>query len=133
MFFSPRIRESLIFTYLWAAPSAIGPWLLFIALRLVILCSFREQILLFGCPNVSFGKPCASTLASWGTLGQSLDVWKPREGYFRVQASILSILGGFRVPFLKPLAFGKRFFVYFVLSRLLLFSSSLLVFFSSIP
>ena len=56
-----------------------------------------DQILQLWYPNLSFGKPGASTLISWWSLGRSCGSWEHKEGHSRVQASIFLILNGFRV------------------------------------
>ena len=37
-------------------------------------------------PNLSYGQPGASTLASWGTLGRSRGMWEHNTRHFGVQA-----------------------------------------------
>ena len=49
-----------------------------------------KRILDYRCPNLPFGMPGASTLASWGTLGRSWDIGQQRKGRFEVQAWIFS-------------------------------------------
>ena len=85
----PIRAEDLLYNILWATPSAAGPGQLPITPRLQILVC--ERIFDFKCPNLSFGMPGASTLASWGLwhdLGELGNSGERKKGHFDVQACI---------------------------------------------
>ena len=85
--------------------------------KIAVYLYICKRILYLLCPNLPFGIPGASTLASWGTLGQSWDIGQQRKGRFEVQAWIyISFFVDLGIPFWKCLGNLGTTNVYFVMS-----------------
>ena len=60
---------------------------------LQITVILETETVSFGAQNLSFGRPGASTLAPWGTMGRSRDTWEHKKGDIGVQAWIFIDFG----------------------------------------
>ena len=60
-------------------------------LRIIVI--MERDTVIFGAQNLSFGRPGASTLAPWGTMGRSRGTWEYTTGHLGVQAWNLIDLG----------------------------------------
>ena len=65
-----------------------------LARKKVALCAYLHVTVFCFCNQIIlFGRPVASILARWGTIGRSRDAWDHKEGDLRIQARISIDLG----------------------------------------
>ena len=63
------------------------------SLYLHIIVILERDTVSFGAQDLSFGRPGASTLAPWGTMGRSRGTWEHKKGHFGVHAWIFIDFG----------------------------------------
>ena len=79
-------------------------------------------MVIFGPPNLSFGRPGASTFAPWATMGRSRGPWEHKKGDLGVQAWIFIDFGltlGSHFESFSGLLDQNRCFCFMLVSRLL--------------
>ena len=98
-FWEPFFTEKSVLWVCWFAGRFSALLLVFIP----IVVYLEKDTVTFGAQNLSFGRPGASSLAPWGTMGRSRGTWEDTKGHLGVQTWMTE-----STPRVIGVAVGKR-------------------------